>query len=175
MSNAKTDPEQDDLARYRHNDHHGYVECYMSHDSQQHELIILRCYWTRCISRPTSTISVLPRLFPGRRDHLPGIRISSSQRDCSHLARSFVGSTHPYHCLSLHANPHQVVLGCEQRRSRPALLVDHRSSLPSLLEMAHWRSSPSLSSRLQAEPCARTDHRKWIPGDHVRSKGLHRR
>jgi len=137
--------------------------------SQQHELIILRCYWTRCLSRPTSTIPIIPRLFSGRRDHLPGIRIPSSQRDCSHLASGFVGSTHPCHRLPLYANPHQVILGPEQRCNRPALLVDHCCGLSSLLKMAHWRSSSSLSGRLQTEPCARTDHREWIPRDHVRS------
>lgn len=140
---------------------------------QQHELIISRRYWTWCLFRPSSTIPIIPRLFPGWRACLPRICISPSQRDRPHLGRSYTRNLRSHRRLPHHANPCQVVLGRQQCRHRLILLLDNRSCLSSVPEVAYWRSSPALSRSLPAEHPTWTGDREWIQGDHVRSQDLH--
>ena len=150
---------QNDPARCHHNDHHGYATGLAC---RQNELTMFRCHWTRCILCQPSAIPFIPSLFPRRRTCLSRVCISASQRDRPHLASGVVGITHSHPCHPLHADPHQVVLGREQCCHRVAVLIDHRSSLPGVLEMAHRRSPPAFPCRLQTEHPAWAGDREWI-------------
>lgn len=118
----------------------------------------------KCMNTPTTT-------------SVPIIHIHADPTpptDHPYLRRRAPRLPHPLPHLRALPNPRAQLLGPQRRDPRHPLQPHQRRRVPSIPQMAHRGSTPSLPCSLQAQSSRRGDgNRDRLPADHVHADHLH--